>query len=79
MDINQSKQEAKGNWFSKHHMLLMILCCLIPIAAILVLRTIGVQSSFLTYAVVLICPLSMVIMMVTMASSHGKKDGGHIH
>ncbi len=78
MDINQSEQKTKSNWISKHHMLLMILCCMIPIIAIVILRVIGVQSSFLSFAVVLVCPLSMVIMMVAMATQ-GKKDGGHIH
>ena len=55
-------------------MLLMILCWLISIIAIVVLRDISVQSSFLSFAVVLIYPLSVVIMMV--ATDRNDKDNG---
>ena len=78
MEVQESQQKANSSWISKHHMLLMILCCLIPITAIVILRLVGIQSSFLSFAVVLICPVSMVMMMLFM---HKKSDGNgsHVH
>ena len=73
----RNKNKNKGIW--KHlHLFLVVLGCLVPIVAIVVLRAVGVQSSFLFFAAVLICPLSMTIMMLSM---HRKDDdgGGHHH
>jgi len=59
------------------HMLLMILCCLIPVAAlgaIFVLRLPVPQV--LTYGLVLLCPLSHVLMMGMMGrEQHDGAEG----
>jgi uncharacterized membrane protein len=77
MELKESQTNSKS-WISRHHMLLMILCCSLPIATILVLSRIGVQRGFLSFAVLLICPVSMVIMMLFMHKMGNKKDE-HIH
>lgn len=49
------------------HMLLMLLCCLIPIGLILAVSifapSLGQLSALLPYALVLLCPLLMLWMM----------------
>jgi heme/copper-type cytochrome/quinol oxidase subunit 4 len=77
MEVNEAEPRAKSKSPNKH-MLWMILCCLIPIIAIVALKAAGVQNAVLSFAVVLICPISMVLMMVLMMKKSG--DGnGHQH
>ena len=53
----------------KHHVLAMILCCAIPMIAILVLSWMGVLGSWGYIALILICPLGHVFMMRSMQSA----------
>ncbi len=57
------------------HFLLMIACCLVPLALILGVSLLGVSFGSLTalvpYAAVLICPLMMLWMMRQMGHDHG--------
>ncbi len=60
------------------HMLIMALCCLIPLAGIFAVSAFGIPlTGVLRYAITLICPLGMVLMMVMMRGehSHGKGAG----
>jgi hypothetical protein len=63
------------------HMLLMLLCCLIPIALIVavgVLRpSFGPLSAFLPYALVLLCPLMMFFMMRGMMQGQDADHSQH--
>lgn len=53
------------------HMLIMVLCCLIPMAAIVAIAAFGIPlPGVLRYAVTLLCPLGFVLMMLM---------GGHKH
>ena len=45
------------------HTLIMVLCCLIPLAILGVLWVVGVSGSYLILAVILLCPLLHVFMM----------------
>ncbi len=60
------------------HMLLMLICCLVPIALILAVSALGISlgplSGLLPYALVLLCPLMMIFMMRGMM--HGQ-DADH--
>ncbi len=64
--------EQKG--ISKHT-LIMVLCCLIPLAILGVLWAIGVSGSYLIFGVILLCPLLHLLMMRGMS----KGGGGHEH
>ncbi len=60
------------------HALIMVLCCLIPIIALVVLWAVGVSWSYLIWGVLLLCPLLHILMMRGMGKGH--KDGGdHTH
>ena len=63
--------EQKG--MSKHT-LIMVLCCLIPLAILGVLWAIGISGSHLILGVILLCPLLHIFMMRGM-----HKSGGHDH
>ena len=67
--------EQKG--MSKHT-LIMILCCLIPLALLAVLWAIGVSGSYLILGLILLCPLLHVFMMRGRHEGNGE-GGGHAH
>lgn len=53
------------------HMLLMILCCLIPVAALGAIFVLKIPApQILTYGLILLCPLSHVLMMGLMGRQH---------
>ncbi len=59
---------------SKQHTLLMILCCLIPAAALIAIFILKIPApQVLTYGLILLCPLSHVLMMGLMGR------GQHAH
>ena len=64
--------EQKG--MSKHT-LIMVLCCLIPLAILGVLWVTGVSGSYLIFGVILLCPLLHIFMMRDMS----KGGGSHEH
>ncbi len=69
--METQRPEQKG--MSKHT-LIMILCCLIPLALIAVLWAVGISGSYLILGVLLLCPLLHIVMMRGM-----RKGGEHDH
>ncbi len=63
--------EQKG--MSKHT-LIMLLCCLIPLAILGVLWAVGISGSYLILGVVLLCPILHIFMMRGM---HKGSDHDH--
>ncbi|OGO22226.1 MAG: hypothetical protein A2144_11990 [Chloroflexi bacterium RBG_16_50_9] len=62
----------------KKHTLIMLLCCLIPLAIFAVLWAMGFSSTYFILAVVLLCPLLHIFMMVKMSKKSGD-SGGYSH
>jgi len=67
--------EQKG--MSKHT-LIMVLCCLIPLAILAVLWAIGVSGGYLILGVILLCPLLHILMMRDTHRGSGE-GSGHAH
>lgn len=64
---------------SGRHALIMLLCCLIPLAALFLVAVLGIPLSTLaTAAIVLLCPLLHILMMRGMAG-HGSESGASCH
>ncbi len=61
---DQDNQNHKGH--SKNHMLMMLLCCLAPIALIAILPLVGFKNISGGFLILLLCPLMHVGMMFSM-------------
>jgi nitrate reductase NapE component len=63
------------------HLLIMLACCLIPIALIIVVGAFGFSLGALTpllpFALVLMCPLMMIFMMRGMGHAQDTHDAHH--
>ena len=57
----------------KKHLWVMILCCLIPVVAIIFVRVMGIQLGYWSTALfLLLCPLSHIVLMWAMRhEDHG--------
>ena len=57
----------------QRHLLLMLVCCLIPVVALAAIYLFRVPvPTVLTYAVFLLCPLSHILMMAFMGRRRGQ-------
>ncbi|MGA2768385.1 MAG: hypothetical protein ABSF24_08745 [Candidatus Bathyarchaeia archaeon] len=63
---------------SKSHVLMMALCCILPLVAIASLLAIFPGSPYLLFPAVLLCPLSMSLMMLP-DWLHRKKEAVEKH
>ncbi|OGO30774.1 MAG: hypothetical protein A2Z29_03730 [Chloroflexi bacterium RBG_16_56_11] len=60
------------------HSLIMVLCCLIPLAVLAVLWAVGVSKNYLTLGLLLLCPLLHVVLMKDMFKSRDNRED-HYH
>jgi len=60
------------------HTLIMVLCCLIPLAVLAIMWAAGVSKNYLILGVALLCPVVHLVMMGGMNRGRGS-GGGHIH
>ena len=64
----------------RSHWILMLLCCLIPLAGIAAIVLFRVPtSSVLYFALVLMCPLLHLVMMRSMRHDHASPLTTHVH
>ncbi|HET7010465.1 MAG TPA: DUF2933 domain-containing protein [Anaerolineales bacterium] len=63
----------------RSHWLLMLLCCLIPLAGIVAILVFGIPTtSVLYFALVLLCPILHFVMMRDMAHDHRHGSGAPV-
>lgn len=76
--MNHNHSSNGGNL---SHMLLMLLCCLIPLALIAGVAifgfSLGALTPYLPFALVLLCPLMMFFMMRGMGHQHDAPEEHH--
>lgn len=73
-----SMKEEKGNIWGNHSFW-MILCCAIPLVAIIFLSFLGILGSWGYYGLILLCPLLHLFFMRRMASKDMHKGSGENH
>jgi len=65
---------------SKKHMLIMLACCLIPVAALVAISVFKIPVSTVFYGVILlVCPLSHILMMKFMGHDHQQQTTPEHH
>jgi heme/copper-type cytochrome/quinol oxidase subunit 4 len=79
MSDNHTDHESGQHDHSKRHMILMMLCCMLTIMAIVAVATLFPEASYLNFLFILICPISMVLMMLPNWLSKNKKAKESCH
>jgi len=73
MSEHQKSHETDNESHSKRHILLMALCCLLPMITLVALLAIFPGNAFLGFFAFLLCPLSMLLMHLPNMLSRKKK------
>lgn len=65
---------------NRKHVLIMALCCLIPLAALVAVSLFHIPVSTVIYAgIALLCPVMHVLMMLTMKNHGHASASEHLH
>ena len=60
--MHEHEHESEGGAYSKRHLLIMALCCLIPITLLIAIVYANIESPYLSFLPILLCPLLMILM-----------------
>jgi hypothetical protein len=61
---DETDHKHEGHSASNTHMLIMILCCIIPLVAVASFLAIFPENPYLLFSAFLLCPVFMVLMML---------------
>jgi hypothetical protein len=79
MSDNHLDQETSHESHRTKHMILMMLCCILPIVAIVAVTALFPGASYLNFLLILICPLGTVLMLLPNLLSKKKKPKESCH
>jgi uncharacterized membrane protein len=77
MSEQQKSHEADHESHNNRHMLLMALCCLMPVITVAALSAFFPGNAYIGFLAFLICPLSMLLMHLPNMLSRKKKTEKH--
>jgi len=63
--MHKQAHESEEGAHRRSHLFIMALCCLIPIALVAVIVYANVESQYLPFLLLLLCPLSMLLMYLS--------------
>jgi len=61
---HEQEHASEGATYSGSHLLIMALCCLIPIAILIAVVSANIESAYLPFILILLCPLLMLLIHV---------------
>jgi len=70
---HESEQASETAEHGKRHLLIMALCCLIPIVMIIALVFANVESTYLYFLLILLCPLMHLLSMLPRRKRIGER------
>ena len=73
MSEQQKSHEIDNDSHGKRHMLLMALCCMLPVITVVALLVFFPGNAYLGFFAFLLCPLSMLLMHLPNMLSRKKK------
>ena len=79
MHNHETDAENEEASMSKLHMLIMALCCIFPMVILIAVFVVFPGSPYLTFLIVLLCPLSMLLMRLPRLLPRKKKTEKHNH
>lgn len=78
-DVNQKHEQEHEGHDSNKHMLMMVLCCVLPMVAIVSIAFLFPGAPYLGLILTFICPVSMLLMMLPNWLSKNKKKKASCH
>jgi L-asparagine transporter-like permease len=79
MHNHETDAENEDTSMSKLHMLVMALCCILPMVILIAVFAVFQGSPYLSFLIILICPLSMLLMHLPRMLPRKKKTEEHNH
>ncbi|VVB85927.1 Uncharacterised protein [uncultured archaeon] len=61
---------SEGSFSKYRHILIMVLCCVIPVVLIGILWVAGVSQNILSFGILLLCPIMHLLMMKNVKHGH---------
>lgn len=70
----EENNDVKENGHRTGHLRLMIICCGLPLLALIVVSAVGLDASSIEILLLIACPALMITMMSMMNRKHGQRE-----